>query len=263
MRQGRPPKWRERTARRRSAWTCGPLAMARPGGHWTNRRRNQAGHNDPASLRTCAPARPRRRLVGLVRQVCTRARLACSAQRRTRAAPHQFCQLPRADDAAHRTGSQARREVRGHSATRIATLRNGRTTDAYGAGRPRTGEDGSERNDPIRPGQTAWERILLNGGERNSAVLKTARAREGPRGFESHALRSEHRKRLLTSSDVVRSRYIAVWLCLAASGRLRLAVPNTCPSCVGHVPRGSPSGGLVASSIRRWASACCPAMHLA
>jgi len=69
-----------------------------------------------------------------------------------------------------------------------------------------------------------------------AALLKTARAREGPRGFESHALRAEHLKRFLTSGDAAGSRYFAVWLCLAASGRLRLAVPNTCPSCVGSRP---------------------------
>src|SRR6266511_2289066 len=89
-----------------------------------------------------------------------------------------------------------------------------------------------------------------------AAVLKTARARERPRGFESHALRSSPEIQALTcaygdhlASTLIHSRSRSVplrpaearWLC-----RIR----------VGAASQDRPSGHVLSSSS-------CPSMHLA
>jgi hypothetical protein len=67
-----------------------------------------------------------------------------------------------------------------------------------------------------------------------AAVLKTARGRELPRGFESHTLRSspaqtpaDLRRR---TADLISSSRRRVQLYSIRSGPVRVAVPNTCPS---------------------------------
>src|SRR5215813_756798 len=67
-----------------------------------------------------------------------------------------------------------------------------------------------------------------------AAVLKTARGRELPRGFESHTLRSHQRKlclELLAPACIADRRWLPrVRMCAGGGGYLRLAVSNTCRS---------------------------------
>jgi hypothetical protein len=67
-----------------------------------------------------------------------------------------------------------------------------------------------------------------------AAVLKTARGRELPRGFESHTLRSHQRKlclELRAPACIAGRRWLPrVRTCAAGGGYRRLAVSNTCRS---------------------------------
>src|SRR6266508_3059738 len=104
-----------------------------------------------------------------------------------------------------------------------------------------------------------------------AAVLTTARARERPRGFESHALRTSPEIQALTcaygdhlASTLIHSRSRSVplrpaearWLCRIRVG----AASQDRPS--GHVLASS-SWTDSAASIRRLAASSCPSMHLA
>src|SRR5258708_25087646 len=69
-----------------------------------------------------------------------------------------------------------------------------------------------------------------------AAVLKTAMGGDTHRGFESHALRFVQQKtapdqRIHRTGAALVSRRI-MRLCAARGGRVRLAVPNTCPSWI-------------------------------